>query len=57
MSETVRVPVALGDRAYDIFIGAGVVERLGAGVRDLFPRGRALIVTDEESKGAHAAAR
>lgn len=53
MSENVHVPVSLGDRAYDIFIGAGVVDRLGAGVHDLFPRGRALIVTDENVAPLH----
>jgi 3-dehydroquinate synthase len=55
MTETVRVPVSLGERAYDIFIGAGVVERLGTGVRELFPRGRALIVTDEHVAPLHLA--
>ena len=49
----VTVPVALGERAYDIHIGAGVIDRLGAGVRDLFPKGRALIVTDETVAALH----
>ncbi|MDD3445344.1 MAG: 3-dehydroquinate synthase [Zavarzinia sp.] len=49
----VTVPVALGDRAYEIRIGAGVIDQLGAGVRDLFPKGRALIVTDEHVAALH----
>lgn len=49
----VTVPVSLGDRAYDIHVGVGVIDRLGAGVRDLFPRGRALIVTDENVAALH----
>ncbi|PWR18625.1 3-dehydroquinate synthase [Zavarzinia aquatilis] len=53
MSDPVTVPVSLGDRAYDVHIGVGVIDRLGAGVRDLFPRGRALIVTDEHVAALH----
>ncbi|MFA5121565.1 3-dehydroquinate synthase [Zavarzinia sp.] len=51
----VTVPVSLGERSYDIHIGAGAIDRLGAGVRDLFPRGRALIVTDETVARLHLA--
>lgn len=53
MADPVTVPVALGDRAYDVHIGVGVIDRLGPGVRDLFPRGRALIVTDENVAALH----
>jgi 3-dehydroquinate synthase len=41
------VNVALGDRAYDIVIGCGVLESLGARIAALKPGARAAIVTDE----------
>ena len=45
-SDTVRMD--LGDRAYDIIVGAGQIARLGEAVRDRFGQRRAFIVTDEE---------
>lgn len=53
MADAVTVPVSLGDRAYDIHIGAGVIDRLGPGLREIFPRGRALIVTDDHVAALH----
>jgi 3-dehydroquinate synthase len=44
---SVTVEVALGDRAYDIVIGRGVLASLGARVAALRPGARAAIVTDE----------
>src|ERR1700709_755968 len=46
-SDPVMVDVALGERAYDIVIGRGVLASLGARVAKLRPGGRAAIVTDE----------
>lgn len=46
-SDPILVDVALGDRAYDIVIGRGVLTSLGARVAALRPGARAAIVTDE----------
>src|SRR5947199_3609171 len=46
-SEPIVVDVALGDRAYDIVIGRGVLASLGARIAKLRPGARAAIVTDE----------
>ncbi|WP_426612963.1 3-dehydroquinate synthase [Bradyrhizobium sp. McL0616] len=45
-SDSVIVDVALGDRAYDIVIGRGVLQSLGARVAALGPGVRTAIVTD-----------
>ena len=41
------VRVDLGQRAYDIVIGEGLIASAGARIRVLFPKARAAIVTDE----------
>src|ERR1044072_7360916 len=46
-TDPVTVDVALGERAYDIVIGRGVLASLGARVAKLRPGARAAIVTDE----------
>jgi 3-dehydroquinate synthase len=46
-SDPITVDVALGDRAYDIVIGRGVLASLGSRVAKLRPGARAAIVTDE----------
>ncbi|MEA2890047.1 MAG: 3-dehydroquinate synthase [Bradyrhizobium sp.] len=46
-SASVTVDVALGERAYDIVIGRGVLAQLGSRVAQLRPGARAAIVTDE----------
>src|SRR3954449_326215 len=46
-TDPVTVDVALGERAYDIVIGRGVLASLGARVAALRPGSRAAIVTDE----------
>src|SRR3954467_1190456 len=46
-TDPVTVDVALGERAYDIVIGRGVLASLGARVAALRPGARAAIVTDE----------
>ena len=43
----IAVPVALGDRAYDIVIGRGLLADLGRRVAALKPGARTVIVTDE----------
>ena len=42
----IRVPVALGERSYEILIGPGVVERAGAEIARRLPGARLAIVTD-----------
>ena len=44
--DTTTVEVALGDRAYDIVIGRGVLQTLGSRIAALRPGVRAAIVTD-----------
>jgi 3-dehydroquinate synthase len=51
--EPVRIEVGLGDRAYDILIGEGLVARAGAEIAARLPRARAAIVTDENVAAAH----
>ena len=48
MSAADTVRVELGDRAYDIIVGAGSLARLGEVVRARFGQRRAFIVTDEQ---------
>lgn len=47
IGEPINVGVALGDRAYDIAIGRGLLLSLGARVAALRPGARCAIVTDE----------
>ncbi len=51
--ETVRVP--LGRRAYDIVIGAGVLDRAGAWIEPLLRRPRLAVITDENVAALHLA--
>ena len=53
MSETITVPVSLGDRSYDILIGSGLTERAGAEIAVRLPGVRAAIVTDETVAPLH----
>src|SRR4051794_39461767 len=46
-SDPITLNVALGERAYDIVIGRGVLAQLGSRVAALRPGARAAIVTDE----------
>jgi len=54
-SATRIVPVALGDRAYDIVIGRDVIDAAGARIAALAPGATAAVVTDETVAGLHAA--
>ncbi|HXD44359.1 MAG TPA: 3-dehydroquinate synthase [Pseudolabrys sp.] len=54
--EPITVPVALGNRAYDIVIGRGALASLGASINKLRPGARAVIVTDENVAAKHLSA-
>ena len=54
--EPITVPVALGNRAYDIVIGRGVLTSLGAAIKTLRPGARTVIVCDENVASHHLAA-
>jgi 3-dehydroquinate synthase len=54
--DPIAVPVALGDRSYDIVIGAGQLASLGRRIRALRPGAKAAIVTDETVAGHYLAA-
>ncbi|CAM5405210.1 3-dehydroquinate synthase [Mycolicibacterium aubagnense] len=53
MSRTVTVEVGLGDRAYDILIGPGLLGRAGETVSSRLPGARVAIVTDENVAASH----
>lgn len=55
-NDPIVVDVALGNRAYDIVIGRGVLSQLGARMAALRPGARAAIVTDENVAAVHLAA-
>ncbi|MBZ9859427.1 3-dehydroquinate synthase [Mesorhizobium sp. CA12] len=52
-AEPVKVEVGLGDRAYDILIGSGLLTRSGEEIARRLPDTRAAIVTDENVAAAH----
>jgi 3-dehydroquinate synthetase len=54
--EPITVNVALGDRAYDIAIGRGLLTSLGERIARLRPGCKAAIVTDETVARHHLAA-
>jgi len=49
------VPVGLGDRAYEVAIGPGLLARAAAELKDAYPRRRTVIVTDATVAALHAA--
>ncbi|ANT48573.1 3-dehydroquinate synthase [Mesorhizobium amorphae] len=51
--ETVTVEVGLGERAYDILIGSGLLLRAGAEISRRLPGTRAAVVTDDNVAAAH----
>ena len=53
VGEPTTVPVALGDRAYDIVIGRGLLAELGQRIAALKPGASAAIVTDETVAARH----
>ena len=50
------VAVNLGDRSYQIHIGAGILDQLGAKCSEVGLKGRCLVITDENVGGHYAAA-
>ncbi|MEO1243623.1 MAG: 3-dehydroquinate synthase [Pseudomonadota bacterium] len=48
------VAVALGERSYDIHVGAGVLENAGAYLAPLLQRPRVIVVTDKHVEAAQA---
>ncbi|MBZ9811882.1 3-dehydroquinate synthase [Mesorhizobium sp. BR1-1-9] len=52
-SAAVAVEVGLGERAYDILIGPGLLSRAGAEMSRRLPGRRAAVVTDENVAAAH----
>ena len=54
MTQTVHVP--LGERAYDVRIGAGLIGRAGAEIAGLLRRPRVWIVTESQVAALHLAA-
>jgi len=48
-----RVPVALGDRAYDILIGPDLIARAGEHCAPHIPKRRAIVVTDDAVAKLH----
>ena len=53
MSATVKVEVGLGERAYDILIGPGLLAHAGEEIARRLPGARAAVVTDENVAAAH----
>jgi 3-dehydroquinate synthase len=51
--EALTVPVALGERSYDIVIGKGVIDQAGAYIRSRLPKAKACIVTDANVAARH----
>lgn len=52
-AETVIVPVALGDRSYDIFIGKALLAKAGEIIAQRFPAIRVAVVTDSNIAEIH----
>ncbi len=53
MTDCITVPVGLGDRAYDVVIGAGALEACADRLASLFPRKRAVVITDDNIADLH----
>ncbi len=48
-----KVHVPLGERAYDVLIGQGLLSQSGALIGPLLQRSRVAIITDERVGGLH----
>ncbi len=53
IADTIKVPVGLAERSYDILIGSGLIARAGAEISALLPGARAAIITDENVAALH----
>jgi 3-dehydroquinate synthase len=47
------IPVALGDRSYDVVVGSGLLADAGRALLPFAPRRRAIVVTDSTVAGLH----
>jgi len=56
MSEPARQRVALGERSYDILVGAGLLAAAGRHIAPLLRQPRAIVVTDQQVAALHLAA-
>ena len=52
---TCSVPVGLGERAYEVVIGPGLLDEVGARIAPLLKRRRVAVVSDETVWGLHGA--
>ena len=52
-ANTRRVPVGLGDRAYDVIIGTGLLDQAGKLLATHYPRRRTVVVTDANVAAHH----
>lgn len=48
-----RIPVGLGDRAYEVRVGDGLLDTAGEHIRPFLKRGRTAVVSDETVWGLH----
>jgi len=49
------IPVGLGERAYEVLVGDGLVDAAGEHIRPFLKRGRTAVVSDETVWGLHGA--
>ncbi|MBI1779332.1 MAG: 3-dehydroquinate synthase [Proteobacteria bacterium] len=54
-SQSVIVPVSLGERAYEIHVGPGLIERAGGLIGRVLPQPRVVVVSDETVARLHLA--
>jgi len=47
------IPVGLGDRAYEVVVGSGLIDRAGERIRPLLKRDRVAVVTDRNVSDHH----
>ncbi len=52
-TSTRKIPVALGDRSYEVMVGSGLLARSGQLLADHFGRARVAVVTDENVAAHH----
>ena len=52
-SQSGELRVELGERSYDIVVGAGLIETAGERIKAVLPRPRAVVITDENVAAHH----
>ena len=55
MTDTLIVPVALGDRSYEIAIGQGLLAEAGQRIRAVNPQNRLIVIADAAVAKIHGA--